>query len=323
MSRLSCSACLSFDFCLGSQSTINFLRHSDKIELELEYCCTSNKIELEYCSHSGKMSDKIQSPTVDNCPHFARINDSDKKMKVLPPRELMHPLKKLREEESDYFSHKNAQYWKPIVTTAATFVLGMWIFLSGSNKEPRNGAPTREIASRDVIDSSRFQLLQFVPCFCFLQFLGVLSNMRSQIRFYRWFANAKTSESDRRGLSTKGYPLFGFIPFPVIPSKYFGFGVIGFYGVVLIWTTGLATIGSRSFSDSTLTSVSDSVVIFPLLGPSLLLCLIWSLLYFSSLWAERAASYHRECVCVAVFFYLVLTPDFLDGDSTTQCGVAE
>lgn len=41
------------------------------------------------------------------------------------------------------------------------------------------------------------------------------------MKFYNWFYNSGISDNNNRGLSTKGYPLFGFIKIPKILPKYF------------------------------------------------------------------------------------------------------
>ena len=71
----------------------------------------------------------------------------------------------------------------------------------------------------------------FFRSFCLIQLISSLFNLQSQFVFYKWFRSSGVTRSHNCGLSTRGYPLFGFIScgapltdlqFPVVCATYVG-----------------------------------------------------------------------------------------------------
>lgn len=98
-------------------------------------------------------------------------------------------------------------------------------------------------------------------------------------RHYEWWASSGLHDEHRRGLTTCGYPLLGFIDFPNIPPELFD------YSMKLL----LAICVTAYFS------------MIPAILPFALFTVI-----LAQLWAQEHVAYHRECLLVTTFLYLTL-----------------
>ncbi|CAM9141967.1 unnamed protein product, partial [Ectocarpus fasciculatus] len=127
----------------------------------------------------------------------------------------------------------------------------------------------------------------FHSCWCGLQALAVAINLQTQFKFYDWFSTCDMHESDKRGLSTRGYKIFGLIIPPTLDPATFRIVAVGYL---------LALLTAAVVPKSTHTTFLLWIILF--LG----------VLYFSSLWAERSASYHRETLTIVVHLYVVMCP---------------
>lgn len=169
----------------------------------------------------------------------------------------------------------NTSYTSPLIIAVLICCFGAWI-VSFQQTEP----------------SYQENLNAFAGCWCLVQGASVLINFSRQIRFYKWFIRSDISEACNRGFSTKGFNLFGCIPMPSLSTNQLI--LTGF-----VYTASLVLMAycflKRSHFEG---GFAVPTVALVALGTSLL--------YFSSLWAERTCSYHRECVTIATLLYLLL-----------------
>ena len=118
----------------------------------------------------------------------------------------------------------------------------------------------------------------------FITYSGIFAiNIRSHIKFYNWWNHAKLSDGKQRGLSTNGYPLFGLIKIPILSNNEFLYT-----GIFLLLTMLIAIFIHSIYLFTTIFFVS--------------------VIYLGQLWAERSASYHRECLFITGLLYLTINP---------------
>ena len=129
----------------------------------------------------------------------------------------------------------------------------------------------------------------FVRIWCLFQAYAVLTNLSEQLRFYDWWSKSTLSDANTRGLGTNGFCLFGVIPMPNLSSDSLRAVSVSYIGCLVLCAL---------FAEQ------------PFIGYLFIIATVLALFYFSSLWAERNASYHREYVTVAILFYFCFTPDF-------------
>lgn len=129
----------------------------------------------------------------------------------------------------------------------------------------------------------------FAKVWCIFQSFAVLLNAKEQIKFYQWWKTSNLSDAHLRGLGTNGYPLFGFIKLPPLSLKSTKFVTNCYAGLLLLCAL---------FADCSY------------VGFLFILTFIFSVFYFSSLWAERTASYHREYLTLSILLYFCFTPGF-------------
>lgn len=134
-------------------------------------------------------------------------------------------------------------------------------------------------------------LTTFIRLEYFLQGISVLLNIQKQNKFYKWWFSSGLSDSNVRGFSTNGYPLFSIFKMPKLNPYTFTFISYGY--LFSLFATSLLTL----FVDNNFINLILYVIVF-----------ILSLLYFASLWAERTCSYHREIMFLIIQIYMVLSP---------------
>ncbi len=143
------------------------------------------------------------------------------------------------------------------------------------------------LISAGVFLKGSHSFLVFVPCWCLFQSFAVLLNIKEQMHFYSWWQSSDLSDAKTRGFGTNGFKLLGFLPMPTLKPQQLYFVSCSYaFGLILC-----AWFADKNF-----------------VGILFLLTTILSLLYFSQLWAERTASYHREYLTIAILFYFCLTP---------------
>ena len=125
----------------------------------------------------------------------------------------------------------------------------------------------------------------FFRAWCMWQLVSICFHWPQQKQFYSWFLDSGLSESKRRGLGTVGYAVFGFMKCPILTGNQFKVVAYMYVGVLM------AAFGH------------PTTPLWHFLG------LLLSILYHSSLWAERASSHHREILSITLWMYVCLAPD--------------
>ena len=134
--------------------------------------------------------------------------------------------------------------------------------------------------------------MDFVAAFCTLQAVMMAVHHSSQMRFYDWFYSAKElSDSGRRGLSTRGFKLFGVVSLPKLAPSLLRDCVLGYAATLCCMGLGVGGEPCRVLS-----------------------LLLW-LVVAGSLWAEESLSYHREVLATVTHVYLALWPTHVDAQA--------
>ena len=143
----------------------------------------------------------------------------------------------------------------------------------------------------------------FSNAWALAQLLMMIYHRRNHLKFYSWFCQADNLvDSSIRGISTRGYPVFGLLPVPKLSISQFKSSLYLYYLSLLYLIFDHP--GSWLW---TMTTFGPLVLTF-ITGISFILWICIS----GSLWAEESLCYHREVLATIVHIYLMLWPSSLN-----------